>query len=153
MVKKEFLFLLTQFLLFALYFLNIQLVPFSWPEWFQYVLAIPIALAIVIIFLGIFHLNDNLSYEDSGKQGIVFEFRGIYNYIRHPVYAGIILAMTSYAVLSVSIFKLIVTVLLTVVFYVKSNYEEKWLLKRYEHFRQYKQRTGRFFPKLGHHGN
>ncbi len=148
MVRKEFFFLVVQFLLFATYFIDIQYIEASLPLWLQYALIVPIVVAALVIFFGIFHLNDNLSYEDPAGKKVVFVFKGIYNYIRHPVYLGIILGMASYALMVVSIFKLLVTILLTVVFYWKSNYEEKWLLKRYEHFREYKDRTGRFFPKI-----
>ncbi len=74
-------------------------------------------------------------------------FNGIYRYVRHPIYAGILISMLAYALFVGSVFKFILTLVMGVVFYYKSSNEENWMLKKYEQYRIYKEQTGRFLPK------
>lgn len=101
----------------------------------------------MIIFLGILNLNDDLSGIHP-KKGKSMVFNGIYKYVRHPIYSGILLSMMAYAFFTASIFKFLLTVIMGVVFYYKSNNEENWMLEKYEQYRLYKRKTGRFVPKF-----
>ncbi len=145
-MKKEVLFLIIQFILFSCYFVDIHIIAYSLPNWINYILLAFVAIGFVIIFLGILNLNDDLSGVSS-KKGNSMVFNGIYKYVRHPIYAGILLSMLSYAFFTASVFKLLLTIIMGVVFYYKSNNEENWMLEKYEQYRRYKQKTGRFIPK------
>jgi protein-S-isoprenylcysteine O-methyltransferase Ste14 len=68
--------------------------------------------------------------------------------VRHPIYAGIIFFAFGFALFWSSGFKLIISTALLLWFWLKSVYEEKKLDSRYSNYKQYKQKTGRFFPKL-----
>jgi len=72
---------------------------------------------------------------------------GIYKYVRHPVYSGIIVALFAYALFSFSAFRLFITASLIILFYFKTNLEEKLLKERFTDYEDYMKRTGRFFPK------
>ncbi len=73
---------------------------------------------------------------------------GIYKYIRHPIYTGLILIMIGITVNSLNIPKGIITVFLWVLLFYKTQYEEHLLLKRFPEYDSYKKRTGRFIPFL-----
>lgn len=73
---------------------------------------------------------------------------GIYKYIRHPMYSGIILAGLGIAFYNANIPRLIVCIILYLFFEYKSRYEEKLLEQKYPEYNQYKTVTGRFFPSF-----
>ncbi|WP_339697516.1 isoprenylcysteine carboxylmethyltransferase family protein [uncultured Marixanthomonas sp.] len=146
-MKKEVTFLIIQFVLFSLYFIDIEVISYSIPSWLNYILLSIVGCGFVIIFLGILNLNDDLSVIHTRKEKPMV-FHGIYRYVRHPIYSGILLSMIAYALFTVSIFKFILTLVMGVVFYYKSDNEENWMVKKYEQYRIYKQKTGRFLPKL-----
>tara|TARA_R100001369_G_scaffold92146_2_gene135723 strand:- start:6873 stop:7331 length:459 start_codon:yes stop_codon:yes gene_type:complete len=145
-LKKEVLFLIIQFILFSLYFIDIHIVSYSFPSWINYILLSLVGCGFVVIFLGILNLNDDLSGINP-KKGKPMVFNGIYRHVRHPIYSGILISMLAYALFTGSVFKFILTLVMGVVFYYKSSNEENWMLKKYEQYRVYKEKTGRFLPK------
>ncbi|MEP2937211.1 MAG: isoprenylcysteine carboxylmethyltransferase family protein [Gilvibacter sp.] len=146
-MKKDFLYVLVQFGLFVLYFFSWSLYPIDLPEWIGYLGLVLLAGGIIVILFGILNLNENLSPFPSPKENAELIQNGIYKYIRHPIYSGILLAMTGFALFNSSLEKIVITVLMAVVFYYKSDYEEKLLIKKYAPYEQYRKLTGRFFPK------
>lgn len=115
--------------------------------WMRYPSAVLSALGVFMIVWGIVSLNDNLTPIPAPKRSSDLISHGIYKYVRHPIYSGIVISMLGYALFSGSGFRLIVTVCLLIVFYFKSSYEESMLLKCYETYDSYKKSTGRFFPR------
>jgi protein-S-isoprenylcysteine O-methyltransferase Ste14 len=73
---------------------------------------------------------------------------GIYKYIRHPMYSGIIIAGLGIAFYNSNIPRLIICLILWIFFEYKSRYEEKLLEQKYPEYSQYKAGTGRFFPSV-----
>lgn len=69
---------------------------------------------------------------------------GAFSISRHPIYTSIILLAFSFGIFSESEFGLIITVLLFIVFYFKSNYEEHLLLLKYPEYSAYKKSTRKF---------
>jgi protein-S-isoprenylcysteine O-methyltransferase Ste14 len=146
-LKKELPYIIIQFILFALYFIDWDLLDFDFPVWIDYLLLVSTFSGIAIIILGIFHLNDTLSPFHSSSKSSHLVTRGIYKYVRHPIYLGLLLAMFSFGIYWVSPLKLVITVILGFVFYNKSNLEEKLLMRLHSQYREYRDRTGRFLPK------
>ncbi|QIE58099.1 isoprenylcysteine carboxylmethyltransferase family protein [Rasiella rasia] len=147
-MKKDCLYIFIQFSLFAIYFIDWGWLSLSLPQWIIYPSLAGTFLGVVTVILGIINLNENISPFPSPKNNSVLISTGIYKYIRHPIYSGILVGLMGYAFYSFSLFKLLVVLLLGLVFYFKSSFEEKLLVKRYEAYSEYKKRTGRFFPKL-----
>jgi len=73
---------------------------------------------------------------------------GAYRRIRHPIYAGILLAGLGWAILSGSIVTLALVGLLFLLFDVKSRREEAWLDAVFPGYVAYRTRTKRFIPGL-----
>jgi len=147
-VKKDVLFLIAQFFLFAFYFFEIENKSHLLPNWAGYGLATLIAIGFLIIILGIVNLNDNLTAFPAPKKNSELISNGIYKYIRHPIYTGIVIAMLAFAGYTISYFKILVTLVLAVVFYFKSKLEETYLMDRHKEYILYKEKTGRFLPKI-----
>ncbi|WP_435578430.1 methyltransferase family protein [Gilvibacter sp.] len=148
-MKKDVLFVLVQFLLFVCYLLNWGLLELEAPLMLRYAASAGVAVGILIVILGILNLSDNLSPFPSPKKNSVLIQNGIYKYVRHPIYLGILVGMYSYALYAVSVEKLAITLLINFVFYWKSSYEEELLVQRYSSYSNYQEMTGRFWPKFG----
>ena len=73
---------------------------------------------------------------------------GIYKYVRHPIYTGLLLAMLGSVVQSMAIVKLFVWLALFALLTYKAKFEESLLIKKYPGYVEYMKRTGRFVPKL-----
>jgi protein-S-isoprenylcysteine O-methyltransferase Ste14 len=71
---------------------------------------------------------------------------GIYARVRHPIYAGILLAGVGWSALTRSLPAFGVALLLAVLLDAKSRREEAWLVDRYPAYEDYRRRTKRFLP-------
>jgi len=71
---------------------------------------------------------------------------GLYRFVRHPIYSGLLLTMASLTVASGSVFRLITLGLLIVLLTVKARWEEARLAQRFEGYAGYAARTPRFLP-------
>lgn len=100
----------------------------------------------LITIVSIFKLDKNLTIFPTPKQDGLLLTNGLYKYIRHPIYSGVILVFLGAALIYLSVFKLVITSFLIILFMVKTTYEEKQLEKKFPEYREYKNHTGRFFP-------
>ena len=148
MFKKDIFYVAVQFLLFALYFIDWGLLALDLPSWVTYPSLVLGIVGILIIIWGILSMNDSLSPFPSPKNDSNLVSTGIYGYVRHPIYSGILLSLVAFGLYTFSLFKILIVLLLALVLYFKSSLEEKLLLQRYEEYSAYKKKTGRFFPKI-----
>jgi protein-S-isoprenylcysteine O-methyltransferase Ste14 len=73
---------------------------------------------------------------------------GPYRWVRHPIYAGLVLGGIGLAVLRLSWATLVFTVALFVVLDLKRRREEAWLHERYPGYAAYQRRTKALVPFL-----
>jgi protein-S-isoprenylcysteine O-methyltransferase Ste14 len=105
-----------------------------------------LAVGLLVLLLSIYQLRKHISpFPSPLKHGSLIT-TGIYSYVRHPIYSGILITLTGHVLTSPQLGRIIITSLLTVFFYFKSRYEEKLLLNTYPGYHDYKKRTCRFFP-------
>jgi protein-S-isoprenylcysteine O-methyltransferase Ste14 len=71
---------------------------------------------------------------------------GLYRFVRHPIYSGLLLTMASITVTSGSGFRLLTLGLLVLLLTVKTRWEERHLTRRFEGYANYAARTPRFVP-------
>lgn len=102
----------------------------------------------LILLLALLQLNKNLSPFPTPRNSAVLIQHGLYKWVRHPIYSGIIFMLLGYSVYQNSIYKLFITGLLMLLFHIKSNYEEQQLLKKFPDYVAYKRKTGKFFVRL-----
>lgn len=145
---KDFVYVIIQFILFGIFLLNYNLIEFELPVYLKATSIIITILGVMILALSILQLNKNLSPFPTPKSNSELITTGLYKHIRHPIYTGILVMFLGYSVYSTSVFKLLVTLLLFILFIIKSTYEEKKLCLKFDAYRTYSKATGRFFPKL-----
>lgn len=73
---------------------------------------------------------------------------GLYAWVRHPIYTGVLLVAFGVALAHGHIAVLLVALALVVFFTFKSRYEESLLRVAYPQYDAYMARTGRFLPFL-----
>ena len=144
----DYLYVTIQFILFIAYILPITALRFSTYEILKTIGLITLILGILIGIISLLHLNKNLSPFPTPVSGGKLIQVGIYKYVRHPIYTGILLAFFGYGLHTGSGYKLIISLALLILFFFKSKYEEKKLKSIFVDYSMYKKRTGRFLPKL-----
>lgn len=111
--------------------------------------------ALALVFLGfgvavvaLIHLNRNISPFPIPRQDGILVTSGIYHYIRHPMYTGIILIALGFGLLDGSMIRLGLGAALWAFLFFKSEYEEKLLADRYPEYKNYREQTGKLFPRV-----
>jgi protein-S-isoprenylcysteine O-methyltransferase Ste14 len=137
----------TQFFLFFLFLFPTKFL-FKVAAFLQIPSLILSILGFIIVLTALFDLDKSLTAFPTPKNNSELITSGLYKYVRHPIYAGILLTVFGYSIYSASIPRLIISLLLFILFYFKTNYEEYKLSQKYPGYSAYKARTGRFIPKL-----
>lgn len=145
--SKDLLFVSIQFILFAVFTADLDW-SLGFSHWFRILNLIISIIGLLVVILAILQLNKNLSPFPTPKDASVLLENGLYKFIRHPIYSGIILMLTGYSFYKDSWYKLGITLLLLLLFYFKTQYEEQLLQIKFEDYKTYKSKTGKFFPKI-----
>lgn len=144
---KDLLFVSIQFILFALFTTD-----FDWSlgfsHWFRILNLFFSIIGLLIVILSILQLNKNLSPFPTPKDTSVLLENGLYKFIRHPIYSGIVLMLWGYSLYKDSWYKIGITLLLLLLFHFKTQYEEQQLQNKFKNYKAYKSKTGKFFPKI-----
>lgn len=82
------------------------------------------------------------------REGAALVTRGLYSWVRHPIYTGVLLAAFGLVVRSGSAWTLFVGAVTYVFFHAKSSAEERWLSEAHDGYADYAAAVGRFFPRL-----
>lgn len=117
---------------------------------FQVIGAIPMVLGAILLIWAVIMLRENLSVFASPQKEGKLVTKGIFAYIRHPIYAGIILMAIGYGIYMDDSLKILIGLLILVFFELKSSYEEKRLIQHYPEYADYKLSTAKFLPAFMH---
>ncbi len=71
---------------------------------------------------------------------------GVFRYVRHPIYSGLISASIGWALVWLSVAGLLYSALVLVFFDRKARREEAWLTERFPDYAMYMRRVRRFLP-------
>jgi len=145
---NDFVFVLIQFGLCLTYVLDIFIIEVNWPEFIGIVGLLVSIFGVLIGIISLIQLNKNLSPFPSPKLDSELVQTGLYKFIRHPIYTGILCIAFGYGFYIGSVFKLIIAIAIYFLFYFKSRYEEKKLLAFFKEYKRYKESTGRFLPRF-----
>jgi protein-S-isoprenylcysteine O-methyltransferase Ste14 len=148
MKSKDLFYVSLQFVLFIGYTLAPQFGLFQFMDW---VLNLGLVIAIIgslILLLALVQLNRNLSPFPTPKFGSKLITTGLYQWIRHPIYTGILLFVFGFSVYSQNEFRLLIAFALLSLFYFKSAYEEKMLCQKFDNYKDYQKISGRFLPNF-----
>lgn len=145
---KDYLLVALQGVLFVMYIIDLEILHIKLPSIIT-ITGLLIAIAgVFILLLAILQLSNNLSPFPTPKNGSSLIKNGLYHHIRHPIYTGILLIFYGYGVYYESVYKIVITSLLLILFYVKSIYEESKLRQKFPNYSTYALKTGRFLPKF-----
>jgi protein-S-isoprenylcysteine O-methyltransferase Ste14 len=105
-----------------------------------------IVLGAWLIFSGIRGLRESITPMPKPKPDGTLIVEGLYAYVRHPIYLGVLLVAFGWSVAMDSLLALIVSVFYTVFLDLKSRREEAWLRAQYPEYALYARNTKRFVP-------
>jgi protein-S-isoprenylcysteine O-methyltransferase Ste14 len=146
--RKDFVYVAIQFFLLACYFLVFNQRAGGTPLWMQIISGVLVVAGTVLVILPILQLNKFISVFPTPVSGAQLVTNGAFKYIRHPIYAGIILGGAGLAIMMNNLLQLLVIIILFVLFEVKSDYEEQQLAKVFGDYEDYKKHTYKFFPGM-----
>ncbi|KXZ46817.1 hypothetical protein GPECTOR_40g551 [Gonium pectorale] len=101
---------------------------------------------LVFVLTAFIHLGRNLSPLPEPRKKHELVVSGIYGYVRHPMYGGLLLAAFGLSVLTRNETRLAICALLWWVLECKVAVEEKALSERYPEYAEYKAKVKKFFP-------
>lgn len=145
--SKDYILVGVQTVIFLLYIFDLPILQLSFPLFIRNTALVVAILGLLIVLVAILQLNKNLSPFPSPKTNSKLVQNGLYKYVRHPVYSGILIGLGGLAIYSLSGYRFILTLGLYILFDVKSIYEEKLLMKKFPKYVAYRKETGRFLPK------
>lgn len=104
--------------------------------------------AAILILKGLLDLGHSLTPLPHPRDDAQLVRSGIYSFVRHPLYSGLVAGAFSWALYQVSLSHLIGTIIVFVFFNAKANCEENWLLQKYPDYADYQQQVKRLIPWL-----
>jgi protein-S-isoprenylcysteine O-methyltransferase Ste14 len=91
-------------------------------------------------------LGANLSPFPKPIEGGTLVTSGVYRFVRHPIYTGLILGTLGWSVWNANLLGVGLAVLLFVFFDLKSRREERWLMEAYPGYAEYRSRVRKLIP-------
>ena len=146
--KKDIYFVMLQFLVFIAWLFEVETWQFGLSENLHGLGMVLAVIGLLLVIAAFLQLNTNLSPFPSPKEGAKLVTGGVFAFARHPIYSGVLFMAFGISVWMGSGYKLLITLLLFLVFYLKSRYEEQKLIAAFPEYVAYRKNTGRFFPKF-----
>jgi protein-S-isoprenylcysteine O-methyltransferase Ste14 len=105
-----------------------------------------VGLGAILIVLGMRDLGGSLAAVPRPRDDGVLVETGVYGRARHPIYGGLVLGASGWALMGASPVGLLLAAALLGFFTLKSTREEAWLVERFPGYAAYRLRTKRFVP-------
>ncbi|MBH0116561.1 isoprenylcysteine carboxylmethyltransferase family protein [Salinibacterium sp. NG253] len=142
-----------QFVLIA----ALVLLPWTDPLWHRDAIAFSVAgvLALagaIIAVLGVRGLGRSLTANPVPLANSELVTDGLYGWVRHPIYSGLLVGSLGIALAGASWWHLGTWLALVVLLMIKARWEERMLVERYVDYADYALRVGRFIPGVGRIG-
>ena len=148
-VDKGVVYVLVQFLIFALYLIDFQEITFKQLNFIKGFSIGVFSVSILLVIIALIQLNTKISPLPKPRADSKLLTTGAFSFTRHPIYTGIIFSTFFYGLSVGSGWKILLSVLFYVLFYFKSSYEEKLMLRKFPEYRDYQSHTGQLFPFVG----
>ncbi len=107
------------------------------------------ALAGVVLLVSFVALGNSLTASPLPKQRGQLVTTGVYAYVRHPIYSGLLLLSLGVVLDAGWWPQLVVALMLFLLLRIKAQFEESLLRKAYPKYAAYALKTPMFFPRLG----
>lgn len=99
-----------------------------------------------IAILAAFHLGKNLTPLPKPKDNAELVQTGLYRWVRHPIYFGVIVLALGWGLIQQTLLVWIYVLVLMVFFDIKSRKEEQWLCERFPEYPEYQGRVRKLVP-------
>lgn len=146
--QKDKIFVVLQVLVMIAWLFKVDALDFVIPENLHKMAIFLAVIGLGIVVAAVFQLRKSLSPFPTPREGAKLITSGVFEFARHPIYSGILFITFGISIWLGSGFKLLMSLLLYLLFYLKSSYEEQLLIKAFPEYVHYKRNTGRFFPKF-----
>jgi protein-S-isoprenylcysteine O-methyltransferase Ste14 len=107
------------------------------------------AIAGVILLVSFAALGNSLTASPLPKQRGQLITTGLYSYVRHPIYSGLLLLSLGVVLDAGWWPQLVIALMLFLLLRIKAQFEESLLRKAYPKYAAYALKTPMFFPRLG----
>lgn len=101
---------------------------------------------IIGIFVSAFSIRTSLTAMPLPKERGQLATGGLYKFVRHPMYTSVLVFSLGSAMSSGEMYKYLLVIGLSALFYYKSSYEEVYLRQKYADYKEYTKSTPRFIP-------
>ena len=116
------------------------------PGWLELVAGIAFFGGLAIVGIASLRLGRSLTPTPVPATGGALATGGLYRWVRHPIYTGVILIVVAIAMRSGSLWTVAVAVVTLLFFNAKAGWEERRLADRYPDYPAYAAITPRFVP-------
>lgn len=99
-----------------------------------------------IAILAAFQLGKNLTPLPKPKDNAELVQAGLYRWVRHPIYFGVIVLALGWGLIQQTLLVWIYVLVLMVFFDIKSRKEEQWLCERFSEYPKYQGRVRKLVP-------
>jgi protein-S-isoprenylcysteine O-methyltransferase Ste14 len=111
--------------------------------WFGYGIFI---LGTVIALIAAINLGKNLTPLPRPKEHAELIQGGLYRWVRHPIYFGVIVLSIGWGLIQQSTLVWLYVVIIAIFFDIKSRKEEQWLVERFPAYTDYQGRVRKLIP-------
>ena len=105
-------------------------------------------LACVIMVIAVINLGKNLTPLPCPKDDAELVQTGLYRFVRHPIYFGVLLAALAWLLIFPHVSVSVYVVALFILFDVKARREEVWLVERFPAYKGYQARVHKLIPGI-----
>lgn len=102
----------------------------------------------VLGVMGIIGLGSNLTPFPKPIENGKLVTQGVYGIVRHPIYAGILFGALGWSIYWGTLPGIVLSLLLFLVFDLKSRREEEWLVEKYPAYKSYQAHVKKLIPFL-----
>ena len=111
--------------------------------WFGYGTFI---LGTAIALMAAIHLGKNLTPLPRPKENAKLIQHGLYRFVRHPIYFGVIMLSLGWGLIQQSTLVWLYVAVIAIFFDIKSRKEERWLVERFSTYADYQGRVCKLIP-------
>ncbi|MBP8252648.1 MAG: isoprenylcysteine carboxylmethyltransferase family protein [Herpetosiphon sp.] len=141
MLMKSLTFVIIQFVCLGIIAFTAPFVPQQW-----WLLALEV-LGVLIGIWGVWSMRvSKVNVLPDVRPDAQLVTHGIYRWIRHPMYSGLLLMSLALVIAYFTWWRLLVWLILLVNLWLKASYEESLLVRHFPDYAAYKQRTKRLIP-------
>jgi len=105
-------------------------------------------LGTIIALIAAINLGKNLTPLPRPKENAELVQAGLYRWVRHPIYFGVIVLALGWGLIQQSTLVWMYVLIITIFFDIKSRKEERWLVARFSTYANYQGRVRKLIPWL-----